>query len=318
MRVAVVDIGTNSTRLLVADVEPDGDGGRVTELDRRSTVTRLGQGVDATGRLPTRRWSASSRRWPSTATRSTSPAPSATVAVLTSAVRDAENGAEFTRRVARATSASTRARSPATRRRASRSSARPASATRRTRAGRRDRHRRRLDRVRRRRGRRARLPRLDPGRRRAPDRAPHPRPTRPRRRSCSARRRVRATIIDARGPRRDPERTTRGDRASPGTATSLAAIDQELEPYDPARVHGYVLTARAAERLLALLAGMTDAQRREVPGAAPRPRPDDRRRRGDPGRGAAGLRPRSRRGLRARHPARRRAGSGASRALTTR
>ena len=52
MRVAVVDIGTNSTRLLVADVEPDGDGGgELTELDRRSTVTRLGQDVDATGRL---------------------------------------------------------------------------------------------------------------------------------------------------------------------------------------------------------------------------------------------------------------------------
>src|ERR687886_547763 len=48
MRVAVVDIGTNSTRLLVADV--DGDGA-LTELDRRTVVTRLGQGVDATGAL---------------------------------------------------------------------------------------------------------------------------------------------------------------------------------------------------------------------------------------------------------------------------
>ena len=47
MRVAVVDIGSNSTRLLVADVGEDG----VEELDRRSIVTRLGEGVDATGRL---------------------------------------------------------------------------------------------------------------------------------------------------------------------------------------------------------------------------------------------------------------------------
>ena len=48
MRVAVVDIGTNSTRLLVAER----DDGRVTgELARRSTVTRLGDGVDAGGRL---------------------------------------------------------------------------------------------------------------------------------------------------------------------------------------------------------------------------------------------------------------------------
>jgi hypothetical protein len=46
-RIAVVDIGTNSTRLLVAEV----DGGRVEELERRTTVTGLGQGVEATGRL---------------------------------------------------------------------------------------------------------------------------------------------------------------------------------------------------------------------------------------------------------------------------
>src|SRR6188472_1926994 len=46
-RVAVIDIGTNSTRLLVADVA----GGRVSPLDRRSTVTRLGRGVDLSGHL---------------------------------------------------------------------------------------------------------------------------------------------------------------------------------------------------------------------------------------------------------------------------
>src|SRR4051812_42118320 len=40
-RVAVIDIGTNSTRLLVADVAE----GRVSPLERRSTVTRLGRGV---------------------------------------------------------------------------------------------------------------------------------------------------------------------------------------------------------------------------------------------------------------------------------
>ena len=47
MRVAVVDMGTNSTRLLVADVVD----GRVRELERRSTVTRLGRGVDTSGQL---------------------------------------------------------------------------------------------------------------------------------------------------------------------------------------------------------------------------------------------------------------------------
>lgn len=48
MRVAAVDAGTNSVRLLVA--EPDADGGLV-QLERLMTVTRLGQEVDATGRL---------------------------------------------------------------------------------------------------------------------------------------------------------------------------------------------------------------------------------------------------------------------------
>jgi exopolyphosphatase/guanosine-5'-triphosphate,3'-diphosphate pyrophosphatase len=42
-RVAVVDLGTNSTRLLVADVE----NGRMLEVERRITITRLGEGVDA-------------------------------------------------------------------------------------------------------------------------------------------------------------------------------------------------------------------------------------------------------------------------------
>ena len=46
-RVAVVDIGTNSTRLLVA--EPD--DGTLRELARESIVTRLGEGVDRSGRL---------------------------------------------------------------------------------------------------------------------------------------------------------------------------------------------------------------------------------------------------------------------------
>lgn len=47
MRVAAVDIGTNTTRLLIADV----DGEHVTRLDRRAIVTRLGQGVDVNRRL---------------------------------------------------------------------------------------------------------------------------------------------------------------------------------------------------------------------------------------------------------------------------
>jgi exopolyphosphatase/guanosine-5'-triphosphate,3'-diphosphate pyrophosphatase len=50
-RLAGVDIGTNSTRLLVADVDGVGNDARLTPLDRRMRITRLGQGVDATRRL---------------------------------------------------------------------------------------------------------------------------------------------------------------------------------------------------------------------------------------------------------------------------
>jgi exopolyphosphatase / guanosine-5'-triphosphate,3'-diphosphate pyrophosphatase len=88
-RVAVVDIGTNSTRLLVAEV----DGGGLRELARESIVTRLGEGVEATGRLgeePQARVLA--------ALDSFAPAiegSAVRTAVMTSAVRDADNGAEF-------------------------------------------------------------------------------------------------------------------------------------------------------------------------------------------------------------------------------
>ena len=94
MRVAVVDIGTNSTRLLVADVDEQGS---VDELERRSTVTRLGQGVDATGALSPE----AMRRVFDTldeyrALIDRHEAGEHTIAVLTSAVRDASDGDEFT------------------------------------------------------------------------------------------------------------------------------------------------------------------------------------------------------------------------------
>jgi len=90
-RIAVVDIGTNSTRLLVAEV---GDGA-LRELARESVVTRLGEGVDATGRLgdgPQARVFAVLDDYSAVIERN-----GATIrtAVMTSAVRDAANGAEF-------------------------------------------------------------------------------------------------------------------------------------------------------------------------------------------------------------------------------
>ena len=91
MRVAVVDIGTNSTRLLIADVA----GGAVSELDKRSTVTRLGEGVEATGRLgdaPRQRVMDTLETY---AEAIEANGCERRFAVMTSAVRDAENGAEF-------------------------------------------------------------------------------------------------------------------------------------------------------------------------------------------------------------------------------
>jgi exopolyphosphatase/guanosine-5'-triphosphate,3'-diphosphate pyrophosphatase len=90
-RVAIVDIGTNSTRLLVADVLD----GKVEALDQRSIVTRLGEGVDATGRLgdvPQERVFAVLEEFASVIS---AHGCDVTRAVMTSAVRDAVNGTEF-------------------------------------------------------------------------------------------------------------------------------------------------------------------------------------------------------------------------------
>src|SRR4051794_23432528 len=97
MRVGVVDIGTNSTRLLVADV--DGEG--ISELDRRSEVTRLGQGVDATGRLADEAQARVFATLDGYAEAIAEHGCDATTGVLTSAVRDAENGAQFGEQVRR-------------------------------------------------------------------------------------------------------------------------------------------------------------------------------------------------------------------------
>jgi exopolyphosphatase/guanosine-5'-triphosphate,3'-diphosphate pyrophosphatase len=78
---------------------------------------------------------------------------------------------------------------------------------------------------------------------------------------------VRATF--ARGlPEREREAVQRAIAVA-GTATSAAAIDQELDPYDPDRVNGYTLTLGTVEMLLARLADMTEAQRRQVVGLHP-------------------------------------------------
>jgi exopolyphosphatase / guanosine-5'-triphosphate,3'-diphosphate pyrophosphatase len=91
LRVAVIDIGSNSTRLLVADVAD----GRVTPVERRSTVTRLGRGVDLSGRLAAEAVEAACAAIdPYVATLQEMGAERVD-AIATSAVRDAENGSAF-------------------------------------------------------------------------------------------------------------------------------------------------------------------------------------------------------------------------------
>ncbi len=95
MRVAAVDCGTNSIRLLVADV--DGvDGPPVpVEVDRRMRIVRLGEGVDATGRLSQ---AALDRTWDACdeiARVLADLRPRSVRFIATSASRDAENAAVF-------------------------------------------------------------------------------------------------------------------------------------------------------------------------------------------------------------------------------
>ena len=91
MRVAAIDQGTNTTRLLVADIED----GEAHELHRETRITRLGEGVDTRGRLlpvPIARVRNTLSDYRRTAE---SLGAERTLLIATSAVRDAENGEAF-------------------------------------------------------------------------------------------------------------------------------------------------------------------------------------------------------------------------------
>src|SRR5215208_704341 len=89
--VAVIDIGTNTTRLLVADVED----GEVVELERRTILTRLGQEVDATGRLADEAMDRVAEAIAGYREVIDRLGAEKVVAVATSAMRDSENGPDF-------------------------------------------------------------------------------------------------------------------------------------------------------------------------------------------------------------------------------
>jgi exopolyphosphatase/guanosine-5'-triphosphate,3'-diphosphate pyrophosphatase len=98
-RVAAVDCGTNSIRLLVADVDPATGG--LKDLDRRMRIVRLGQGVDRTGRLAPEaleRTFAACKEYAEVIRQYGVPA-SRIRFVATSASRDADNREDFVRGV---------------------------------------------------------------------------------------------------------------------------------------------------------------------------------------------------------------------------
>jgi exopolyphosphatase / guanosine-5'-triphosphate,3'-diphosphate pyrophosphatase len=263
-RVAVIDIGTNSTRLLIADVDPS--TGAVEEVLRRSEVTRLGEGVDSGGSLSVEAIARVLETLGDYRDAIDSHRCAANLAVLTSAVRDASNGASFAARVrdeygfdARVLTGEEEAQLTFL----GAMSGRPDSTE----------------------------PTvvidigggstefivglghaagfhvsLPAGVVRMSERHIHSDPPAPEELQALALD-TRATFLDGLPP--EERAPVKHGIAVAGTATSVAAIDQELDPYDPARVHGYPLPLATVELLLARLADMNEAHRRALVGLHP-------------------------------------------------
>ncbi|MGH2916648.1 MAG: Ppx/GppA phosphatase family protein [Solirubrobacteraceae bacterium] len=265
MNIAVVDIGSNSTRLLISST---GDDRRITELVRLTEVTRLGAGVDADGRLRADaidRVLATLDRYRA---RIDAFHCERAIAVLTSAVRDAANGSELAALVGEryglaphVLSGEQEARLTylgATGERDARSGARTlvidiggGSTELAIGSG------RELEfRVSTQAGVVRQTERHLPG-------DPPPATAELGRLSEEVAAILRAAV---------PDRRRAGLAlaiAVAGTATSLAAIAQQLDPYDRARVHGYTLTTTDCARMLSELSTLTLPQLRAIPGLHP-------------------------------------------------
>ncbi|MBA3264710.1 MAG: Ppx/GppA family phosphatase [Thermoleophilaceae bacterium] len=260
--VAVVDIGTNSTRLLVAEVED----GQIAELERQTTVTRLGEGLEASGRLSNAaiaRVSEALADYRETIDRL---GAERVVAVATSAMRDAENGPEFRDEIQRRFDIEARTISGDEEARLTflgATAGRDAGAetlvidigggsteyvTGHPGSGPGFHISTRMGSV------------------RHTERHLHSDP--PTSAELAALAEDARSIVEGDVPPDVRERVAAGIAVA-GTATSLAAIDQQLDPYDPDKVHGYRLSRASCDRLVGRLAGLTVAQRRQVPGLHP-------------------------------------------------
>jgi len=262
LRVAIVDIGTNSTRLLIAEVA---DGRLVEEQVRRTTITRLGEGVDSSGRLSVEAMKRVLDACAEYRAEIDRAKVERVVAVLTSAVRDAANGEELREELrdrfrfhAVTISGEEEGRLTYLGATSWRDQSEP-------------------------------LLVLDIGggstelvigagegiefhvstqigsvrftERYLAEDPPPPEAL------AAGRAAVRAGLEAAvpAGVRDRP----RDGIAVAGTPTSFAAIELRLEPYDPERVHGYRLARRSCERMLAELAALPLDERRRVPGLHP-------------------------------------------------
>jgi exopolyphosphatase/guanosine-5'-triphosphate,3'-diphosphate pyrophosphatase len=263
--VAVVDIGSNSTRLLIAELSTEGQV--TSELARRSNVTRLGAGVDSDGRL---REDAMERVYATLRDyRSEIDAAGAdrAVAVLTSAVRDAANGREFAESVrdgyglephilvgedeARLTFlGATSDRDPDDRAPTVVIDIGGGSTELVIGAGGEILHR----------------VSTQAGVVRQTERHLHSDPPEPE--ELARLTEDVDAILDAAVPVEQRELVERGIAVA-GTATQLAAIAQELDPYDPNKVHGYELMEAECERIFAELAAVPLELRRRTVGLDP-------------------------------------------------
>jgi exopolyphosphatase / guanosine-5'-triphosphate,3'-diphosphate pyrophosphatase len=259
MRVGAVDLGTNSTRLLVADVAD----GRVDEVLRRLKITRLGEGVDERKRLlpvpiaRVRNVLTDFRR------EAEQLGAERTLAIATSAVRDAENGEAFLGEIEWSYGFVTRLLSGDEEAHLTfRGIARGRAIEDETLvvdigggstelvAGGPDGLRFHDS--------------LDLGCVRLTERFLHSDPpTTEELEACAAA--VRALVAE-RVPEEVRPRTAIGVA---GTITSIAALDLGLDEYDPERVHGHVFSRQSVERQLGRLAELPVTERRRVPSLEP-------------------------------------------------
>jgi exopolyphosphatase/guanosine-5'-triphosphate,3'-diphosphate pyrophosphatase len=260
-RVAVVDVGSNSTRLLIADVE----GARVCEVLRRSRVTRLARGVDLSGQLSDEAIEAACAAIGEYVALCREREVETVAAIATSAVRDASNGGAFVAELRERFAVSARVLDG-------------------------DEEARRTYR-----GATSERPPAEPtlvidigggsteivvgsGEEIAFHASLQAGVVRHTERHFSGdpptAAEMEALAGDVRGLIAAALRDYGGSRpaagiAVAGTPTSLAAVDLELEPYDPSRVHGHLLPLRTIQRLLSRFASAPLAERAAIPGLHP-------------------------------------------------